>query len=423
MKLPTGGRIVIGVLGLVALAFAACFVLAWRDALPPIAPPGADHFDAATIRRGAQLAALGSCGPCHTGPSGAGFAGGRPLETPFGTIYSTNISPDPRTGIGRWSEAAFRRAMREGVDREGRQLYPVFPYDHFTLVTDADDAALYAFLMTRRPIPAETPQNQIGFPVNIRWLLAAWKLWYFHEGPYQPDTAHDEQWNRGAYLVDGLAHCGACHTPRNGFGAESPARRLAGSAAEGWYAYALNSTSQAHESWNTDSLSIFLRDGWHDRHGVAQGPMARVTEELAAVPESDRRAIAAYVAGQMHQARSAEAAMVKATPTNTGEGQAIYGAACAGCHEGTKPLPFGGIRLELSTAVTGESAINLINVVLEGLSPSEGTPGPIMPGFAGTLSDTQLDSLVTYLRTHFAGKPPWPAFIEHVREARGRTHD
>jgi mono/diheme cytochrome c family protein len=401
----------------------ACFLLAWRDPLPPIEPPGSGDFDAGAIRRGAQLAALGGCAPCHTGPTGASFAGGRAVITPFGTIYSTNITPDPQTGIGRWSEVAFRRAMREGVDREGHQLYPAFPYDHFTLVSDADDAALYAYLMTRRPIRAEARENQLGFPLGIRWILAAWKLRYFHEGPWRPEAAHDEQWNRGAYLVNGLAHCGACHTPRNRFGAESQTQRFAGTDAEGWYAYAINSASQARVSWDADSLTMFLRNGWHERHGVAQGPMAVVTDALAEVPDSDRKAIATYVAWLMRESPAAGVAVARLGPTNTHDGQVIYAAACAGCHDGTRALPFGGIRLELSTAVTGESAINLINVVLAGLSPAEGTAGPIMPGFAGTLSDTQLDSLVTYLRAHFASKPPWPAFIEHVREARRRSHD
>ncbi|HET9390381.1 MAG TPA: cytochrome c [Steroidobacteraceae bacterium] len=421
MKLPTGGHIVIGVLALVALVLGICFLLAWRDALPAIEPPGAGDFAADTIARGAQLAALGGCAPCHTAPGGASFAGGRAIDTPFGRIFSTNITPDPHSGIGRWSEAAFRRAMREGVDREGRQLYPAFPYDHFTLVSDTDDAALYAYLMTRRPVRAEARQNQLGFPLRIRWILAAWKLRYFHPGPYQPDTAHDELWNRGAYLVNGLAHCGACHTPRNRFGAENPAQRFAGTEAEDWYAYAINSASQARVPWDADSLSLFLRNGWHDRHGIAQGPMARVTDDLARVPDSDCRAIAVYVAWLMSESTAAGAP--KAAPPNSRDGQAIYAAACADCHDGARPLPIGGVRLELSTAVSGESAINLINVVLDGVRPPEGAAGPIMPGFASTLSDTQLDSLVTYLRGHFAGKPPWPAFIEHVREARRRSHD
>ena len=169
---------------------------------------------------GARLAAIGNCNVCHTAPGGAPFAGGLALPTPFGTIQSTNITPDPATGIGRWSETAFVRAMREGVDREGRHLYPAFPYDHFTRVTDQDNRALYAYLMTRRPIQASPPPNDLRFPFDQRILLAGWKMLYLRQGPLAIETDRSPEWNRGRYLVEGLGHCGACHTPRDGLGAE-----------------------------------------------------------------------------------------------------------------------------------------------------------------------------------------------------------
>src|SRR3569623_1345302 len=193
-------------LGALVLAF---LLYAWRSPIPPIDAPAVERFDAAVIRRGAQLAALGNCATCHTAPGGETFAGGREILTPFGTIYSTNITPDPPTGIGRWSREAFQRAMREGVDREGDHLYPAFPYDHFTLVNDADSAALYAFMMTRQPVQARRAhENDLSFPLNIRFLVAGWKLLFFRAGPYQQDSRHDAEWNRGAYLANGIGHCG-----------------------------------------------------------------------------------------------------------------------------------------------------------------------------------------------------------------------
>ena len=299
MKTFVTRRFVIRLLWILGVAVVGFVAYAWRSSIPPIDAPAAESFDAQSVQRGAQLAALGDCATCHTAPGGETFAGGRAVLTPFGTIYSTNITPDPTTGIGHWSEAAFQRAMREGVDREGDHLYPAFPYDHFTLVSDADSAALYAFVMTRQPVQARTPENQLPFPLNMRFILAGWKLLFFRKGPYEPDLAHDEQWNRGAYLANGIGHCGACHTPRNSFGAEISAQHFAGGEAEGWYAYAINADSKSFEAWNAQDLHMFLSKGWHDRHGDAHGPMAPVSQNLASVPDSDVKAIATYVASVM----------------------------------------------------------------------------------------------------------------------------
>jgi mono/diheme cytochrome c family protein len=436
MKTFTARGTVNGLVWLLGLAAAVFLLFAWRSTITPIDPPSADKFAAASIRDGAQLAALGGCATCHTAPGGETFAGGRAVPTPFGTIYSTNITPDPTSGIGRWSQSAFQRAMREGVDREGNHLYPAFPYDHFTLVSDSDNYALYAYLMTRQPVQARPPSNQLSFPLNMRLVLAGWKLLFLRQGPYEPDPTHDERWNRGAYLANGLAHCGGCHTPRNGFGAEIRPHRFGGGEAEGWHGYAINSASQSHEPWDAEALHAFLRNGWHDSHGDAHGPMAPVTANLAAVPDADVQAIAMYVAWAMNTpsrpgqvgsgaAPNAPAAPpdAPAWPDNAASGAAIYAAACAACHDGTGALPFGGIKLTLSTAVTGESAANLINVVLDGLHPPEGTAGAIMPGFSSTLTDGQLESLVAYVRSNFGAKRPWSGIEASVREARGRDRD
>jgi mono/diheme cytochrome c family protein len=409
------------ILGALVLAF---LLYAWHSPIPPIDAPAAETFDAAAIRRGAQLAALGDCATCHTAPGGETFGGGRAVETPFGTIYSTNITPDTPTGIGRWSQVAFQRAMREGVDREGAHLYPAFPYDHFTLVNDEDNAALYAYIMTRQPVRAKTPDNRLAFPFNMRFMIAGWKLLFLHSGPYEPDTGHDAEWNRGAYLANGIGHCGACHTPRNSLGAEIAAQHFGGGEAEGWHAYAINADSKSLEPWNAEDLHMYLSKGWHDRHGDAHGPMAAVAQNFAALPDADVKAIASYVASDMGKRSPplpGKASLERAPSNDTGA--AIYAATCANCHDGTRALPFGGVKLMLSTAVTGESSINLINVILDGLHAPEGAAGAIMPGFSTTLTDGQLESLVAYIRSNLGAQPPWTGVENTVRAARSRDRD
>jgi mono/diheme cytochrome c family protein len=423
MKTFVTRRVVIRLLWVVGFGVAGFVVYTWQSAIPPADPPSADSFDADTLRRGAQLAALGDCATCHTAPGGETFAGGRPVPTPFGTIYSTNITPDLATGIGRWSLTAFQRAMREGVDRGGAHLYPAFPYDHFTLLNDADSAALYAFMMTRQPIQAHTPDNHLPFPLNMRFILAGWKLLFLRKGPYQPDAAHDVQWNRGAYLANGIGHCGACHTPRNSLGAEIRTRYFAGGEAEGWHAYAINSDSQTYEAWNADALHTFLRKGWDEHHGDAHGPMGPVSQNLASAADSDVRAIAVYVASVIGKPAPRQHDNAAADPPRNDTGAAVFATACASCHDGTRPLPFGGVKLTLSTAATGETPTNLINVILEGLHPPEGTAGAIMPGFSSTLTDGQLESLVSYIRANFGARPPWTGVETSVREARSRVSD
>jgi mono/diheme cytochrome c family protein len=284
---------VLAVLVAVVLVGAIGFVaLGWRASIAMIDPPAPESFDPELVKQGSDLAAIGNCNVCHTRAGGEVLAGGRAMPTPFGTIYSTNITPDPETGIGRWSEAAFQRSMHEGVDREGRHLYPAFPYDHFTLTSDEDNRALYAFLMTRQAVRAETPENDLPFPLNIRMTLAGWKLLFFREGRHVADAGRDATWSRGQYLAEGLGHCGACHTPRNALGAEKRDEHFAGGETEGWTAYALNENSPAPVPWTVESMAFYLKNGWDHAHGVARGPMAPVTANLGVVSDEDIRAMA-----------------------------------------------------------------------------------------------------------------------------------
>ncbi|MGH6860908.1 MAG: c-type cytochrome, partial [Phyllobacterium sp.] len=189
---------------IVIVGCAGFLAYAWKPAIDPITPPERSAFDQPLIEEGARLAAVGNCTACHTKPGGRSFSGGFAMPTPFGTVYSSNITPDAETGIGAWSQTAFDRAMRQGVSRDGSHLYPAFPYDHFTLVSDEDNRALYAFLMTRNPVRQTPPENALPFPLDVRLVLAGWKMLFFKEGPHQTVADRSEEWNRGAYLVNGL---------------------------------------------------------------------------------------------------------------------------------------------------------------------------------------------------------------------------
>jgi mono/diheme cytochrome c family protein len=426
------------VAGILIAAAALGFAVAWRPAISAIEPPTPQSFDPVLVKRGRDLAAIGNCNDCHTVRGGKSFAGGLPVPTPFGTIFSSNITPDAETGIGRWPEAAFRRAMRSGVNRDGQHLYPTFPYDHFTNVTDADDQALYAYLMTRPPVHAPARDNQLSFPLNQRFVVAGWKLLFLHRGAYQPDNTKSAEWNRGAYVVEGLAHCGACHTPRNALGAERATAQFAGGDVDNWQAYAINSQSPAPVPWDTEALFSYLSRGWHPDHGVARGPMAEVVSNLSSVPESDVHAIATYMAGvsgtptperksrgdevlaqAREQGKQPELKSPAAVSTAVNEaGASIYAAACATCHETGRPLPYGGVNLGLSTAISGPDARNAANIVLSGVRPVEGERSPIMPGFAASMDDGQIAALLTYLRARFSNQPAWTGVEKTVEDAR-----
>src|SRR5260221_7347939 len=385
----TKSAIIGGVIGALAIGGAgAAFAVAWRPAIAAVDPPANQSSTADLVKHGRELGAIGNCNDCHTVREAKNFAGGLPVPTPFGTIFSSNITPDADTGIGRWSEAAFARAMRSGVDREGRHLYPTFPYDHFTNVSDEDDRALYAYLMTREAVHAPARENQLSFPLNQRVVVAGWKLLFLHRGSYQPDNTKSAEWNSGAYLVEGLAHCGACHTPRNALGAERASASFAGGDVDNWQAYALNAQSPAPVPWDAGALYAYLHRGWHPDHGTARGPMAEVVSNLSQVPPSDVRAIAIYMAdvfgpppADRKRQGEAELAQADSTPTVAAQaephGAAIYAAACATCHESGRPPPYGGINLGLSTAISGAHPRHLATIVLSGGPPVGGERSPI----------------------------------------------
>ena len=417
------GAALAGALGMAAVA------LPIRGAIAPITPPDPASFSADMIARGRQLAALGDCAVCHTVPGGTVNAGGRALETPYGTVYSTNLTPDPETGIGRWSYAAFERAMREGISRDGRHLYPAFPYTSFTRTSDTDLQALYAFLMSQAPVVAPTPEAKMAFPFNIRPLMAGWNTLFLRPGQMQADPARTPQWNRGAYLVESLGHCGACHTPRNLLGAEKTgAAYLAGGMVDGWEAPALTALSKAPIPWTEEELFSYLRTGFSRFHGTAAGPMAPVVEELAALPDADIRAMATYLAsfsGPAHADPLAHAATLQAEATASlrpldSLGGRLYEGACAACHAESGPTLF-GVRpaLALNTNVHAARPDNLIRVILDGIPKPAARDLGDMPGFRDSFDDGQVAALVRYLRAKFApNAPAWSGVDEAVALAR-----
>jgi mono/diheme cytochrome c family protein len=412
--------------GFGGVVVAGCIALAltYRPPIKSIARPDPRSFSTAEVQRGAALAAIGDCDVCHTAEGGAPYAGGRPLPTPFGTLYSTNITPDETTGIGNWSRDAVRRAMRDGVARDGSRLYPALPYENYTHVNDADLDAIYAFLMTRPPVKARAPENQLIPPLGFRPLLAGWNLLFLHKGPFVPTPGQSAEWNRGAYLVEGLGHCGGCHTPRNPAGGEETGRAFAGGIAEGWDAPPLNASNPAVQQWTADALYTYLRTGSDAVHGTAAGPMGPVTHDLSTAPEADVRAIAVYMASFMQstvQTAAAKPPIDQETEAEHGYpvGATLFAGACSACHGAGAPMiAQGRPGLPLVSAPQQDTPRNTIQIILQGLQPPTGARGPYMPGFADALTDAQIAEIAAYVRLRYSDHPAWPRLPGAVAEAR-----
>jgi mono/diheme cytochrome c family protein len=423
-------RIVISVAAVGVLGLLGFVALAWRPAIAPIDPPAKAGFSPELIAKGEVLAGAGYCAVCHTRQGGQLFAGGYAMPTPFGTIYSTNITPEPETGIGRWSLEAFTRAMHEGISRDGSHLFPAFPYDHFTKVWDDDVKALYAYLMTRPPVRTPALANTIPFPLNIRAFQEGWKILFFRSGRYQPDMSKSAEWNRGAYLAEGLSHCGACHTPRNLLGAEKVKDAYAGAEIDGWIAPALTDANPSPVPWTQSELFSYLRRGVSPLHGASAGPMSPVIHTgLAAVPDADIQAQALYFADIDHAAARmavTDAAVRKALATShLGTGQEydpdarLYAAACVACHYNAGPTPLPARpELALSSALTLSEPTNFILVVLDGIGIRDGGAGLVMPGYAAALTDADIARLAAYLRRTRTDSPPWTDVEKKVAAIR-----
>jgi mono/diheme cytochrome c family protein len=359
------------------------------------------------LSQGRYLVAAGNCAGCHTAPDGRNLAGGVALETPFGIIYSSNITPDPETGIGRWTLDDFIRAMRQGIAADGMRLYPAFPYPSFTLISDGDLKLIWNYLRSQPPVHTAPRANALSFPFNLRVLMAAWNALYLKLGPYVPDPAKSAQWNRGAYLVQGLGHCGACHTPHNALGAEMSRQLLAGgvyrdrvsaNVTRNWSTPNITGARSGLASWTVDDLARYLNTG-HSARAGSFGPMNGViTNSTAQLHDDDIRAIAVYLKDRAPEgaaAGGADAAAVSA-------GQTVYSLRCATCH-----LPDGrgdtstGPPLAGSAIVQAPDPAALINVTLYGAEiplPAPADAWKNMEGFAANLTDDDVAALATYLR-------------------------
>lgn len=404
-----------------ALATGAA-ILPWASAISPITQPATDTYSQATIERGRLAAAIGACNVCHVGNDGTPFGGGRALETPFGTVYASNITPDSAAGIGNWSYPAFERAMRQGVSREGHHLYPAHPYTSFAKASETDLQALYAFLMTQSPSNAVTPRTELKFPFNIRSLMAGWNALFLSRSPAPVDASRSPEWNRGAELVEGLGHCSACHSPRNAVGAEAKgAAHLAGGFADGWDAPALTTASLSPVGWTEQAFYDYLRTGRSHQHGAAAGPMAHVIESLQPLPNSDIRAMATYLASfneTSATAKSPEAVIAASDKAALNAsllepvGARVFEGACAACHGGDSRIA----SLALNTNLHAASPANVISAIHQGIPLPVGTRDETMamPAFAGSLHSDTTAALVRYLRARFApDKAPW----QHVEQA------
>ncbi|MDP4078511.1 molybdopterin cofactor-binding domain-containing protein [Acidovorax sp. A1169] len=396
-------------------------LLGWRPAIAPVAQTaGASVYNAATIERGRLVAAAGDCVVCHTAPGGMPNAGGRAMDTPFGTVYTTNLTPDAQTGLGQWSFSAFQRAMREGISRDGKHLYPAFPYTSFAKMDDDDLTALYAWLMAQPPVRSEVPATQLAFPFSVRPLMAGWNALFHDATPWKSDPARPPEWNRGAYLVQGAGHCGACHTPRNALGAEmGGAAFLSGALVDGWEAPALTGLSKAPVPWSADALYSYLRKGHSPEHGSASGPMAPVVQELAKLPDEDIRAMATYLASFSAALEPVAEALTKAQAAvaragalapQPGQAQRLFDGACAACHhDGNGPKLLGAnVPLALNSNLHSDRPDNLLQVIVHGISEPASRELGFMPGFGDALSDAQIAELAGYMRQRYApGRPAW----------------
>ncbi len=376
--------------------------------LLPAGRAAAQGGDAATIGHGEYLARAGDCIACHTAPGGQPFAGGRAMPTPFGTLYSSNISPDPEYGIGHWTADQFYAMMHTGRSPDGGLIYPAMPFPNYTKVTREDSDALFAYLRSVPAVHAPNRQNELNFPYNNRALILGWRTLFFQEGTYKPDPSKSAAWNRGAYLVAGLGHCSMCHSPINALGGTSESHAFQGGLIpmQDWYAPALNSNAQAGlGEWSLEDIVDLLRKGASAK-GAVYGPMAEVVyDSLQYLSDDDIRAMAIYLKSLGQQAPPSG----NATPLPPGEstllmdlGKTVYNAQCATCHgadgHGDPPAypPLSG-----NQSIMMQSAVNPIRMVLNGGYPpgTQENPEPHgMPPFAQSLSDDEVAAVVTYIR-------------------------
>jgi mono/diheme cytochrome c family protein len=393
------------------LAALAVLALLTGSGRPAIAAPAGDQD---LVAKGEYLAHAGDCIACHTNPGGALFAGGFSMATPFGTIYSSNITPDKETGIGGWTADQFYGAMHTGRFPDGGLIYPAMPFASYTKVTRADCDAIFAYLRSVPPVHQPNRANDLRFPFNNRQLILGWRTLFFQEGEYQPDPTKSAEWNRGAYLVEGLGHCSMCHTPINALGGNSQSQAFQGGLIpmQNWYAPSLTSNKEAGlGEWSIEEIVDLLRNGVSHR-GAVYGPMAEVTyDSLQYLNDADVRAMAVYLKSLSQGSPLAPEISGMPAPESSllmSFGQTVYTTHCAICHAADgRGMPPEYPPLASNPSIQMESAVNPIRMVLNGGFPpgTAGDPMPYgMPPFAQTLSDDEVAAVVTYIRAAWGNR-------------------
>jgi mono/diheme cytochrome c family protein len=414
-------RVLIAVcaLGVVVAISAACFFF-WSASIEAVQATQAQPTGSVLVAKGEYLTKAADCAACHTAPGGQPFAGGRAFKLPFGTIYSSNITPDRETGIGQWSDAEFVRALHSGIGKNGEDLYPAFPYTAYALLSTDDVLAIRAYLSTVRPVSLRNADNTLVFPFNQRYTLRAWKLLFVPTRPWEPSAAHDAAWNRGSYLAEALAHCGECHTPRNLMFAMKSDKKYAGAVVDGWKAYNITSDRETGiGSWSDAEIKQYLSSGHAPAHGSAGGGMGEAIDlSLRHLSSDDVVALTRYLRTIPPQ-RSDLAVQIDHHPAilngatawspgpdhNESIGFQIFASACASCHgwDGTGQQT-DHAELLGSAAVNDRSGANLIRAVLQGVKIGAPRGDNLMPSFAAAYSDAEIAAVSNYVIGHFSGR-------------------
>jgi mono/diheme cytochrome c family protein len=375
------------------------------------------------IERGRYLSVLSDCGGCHTRPGGKPFAGGRPIETPFGNIVSSNITPDLVMGIGTWTDDQFDAALRMGLGGSGAHLYPAMPYNAYTKMSRDDVLAIRAYLNSLEPDRNSRDPNTLPFPFNIRTLLAAWNRLYFTPGEYKPDPSRSAEWNRGKFIVDGPAHCGACHTPKTMLGGDRMEQYLQGANLQGWSAPNITNNSRTGlGNWTAEDVALYLKTG-RNRVTAATGPMAEAVElSTSRMTDADIMAIATYLKALPGRADEAKPAAVDANMMTAGN--AIYRDQCSACHgiEG-KGVPGLFSSLSGSAMVRSDDSTTLIRMVLRGARSASTDAEPTaagMPSYSHLLNDRQVAAVLSYVRNSWGGTAS-PVEAKDVARVRSET--
>lgn len=407
-----------GALAGLLLLLSAWGAVAAPDQRSEIAHDG-QAFD--EIARGRYLTTVGDCSACHTQPAGRAFAGGRAIVTPFGTLLSANLTPDRETGIGGWSDDDFVNALLQGRGQDGQHLYPAMPYTYYTRMSRDDVLAIRAYLNTIEPVRNEVVTDQLPFPLSIRASVIVWNALFFRADPFQPDAQKSEAWNRGAYLVEGPAHCGMCHTSKNLLGADKKSQALHGGVLQGWFAPDISGDPHTGlGSWSADDIVSYLKTG-HNPISAASGPMSEVVADSTThMSDADLAAIAAYLKDQPGTGQAPPPPLDAHDPVLR-NGEAIYVDVCAACHAGAGT----GVAnlfpaLKDNPEVQSVDPTSLIRVVLHGtrsVATDAAPTRPAMPALGWKLSDPQVAAVLTYIRNSWGNRAK-PVDPDQVRELR-----